>query len=446
MRGEQNDDTPGEHDPTASESVHRTARDGNAGALGGTGSNSRPRVRAKSAITGRMWRESLPFGVAAMLACGVGCTQEVTNPFDPGTSGMATETTVAMSTSSSGTDTDTETSESSSESSTTGEPAESSSESSSSGGPIGQQCGNGIIEGTEDCDCNAGPCTAEGLNNTSCVDVKDPLAKGVLTGGTLGCDPASCQFDIDDCTYCGDAELNGNELCELGMPIETSCMELGEGTAGVLTCMKDCQVDTSACTDCGYMFSFEGNECPGEWTVGRTTGAAALPTWQCGDPDNYAQGPGPGKSGVWATNLTGAYSVNESSFLQSGTLDLSNCEGQDILMTLHHWYNFHGLVVNDDGGIVQVSTDGDSWTQIHPSGGSDYPMGDEIAAAYGPVDGADGFGGNNPDERMWVDTQFDLSEYAGESTFYIRFVMGSDDSAQSGGWYIDNLEMLGSGG
>ena len=391
---------------------------------------------------------SLPYAIAVMVASGVGCTQEVPNPFDPGTSGMLTDTTVAMSTSTTATtDTDTDTeSSSSSTTTTTGDPEESSSESSSSSGSIGQLCGNGIIEGTEECDCGMEACTPEGLNNSLCEDVRRPGSPGVLTGGTLGCGTASCQFDITECTYCGDGAVNGNEACELDLPIETSCMELGKGTAGVLTCMKDCQVDTAACTDCGYMFSFAGAECPGEWTVGRTTGAAALPTWECGDPDNFAGGPGPGKTGVWATNLTGNYLPSESSFLQSGNLDLTNCAGQGITMTLHHWYNFHGLVVNDDGGIVQVSTNGMNWTQIHPSGGSDYPIGDALAASFAPVDGADGFGGNNPDEQMWVDSEFDLSAYAGESEFYVRFVMGSDDSTHAGGWYIDNLELLGSGG
>lgn len=381
-----------------------------------------------------------------MLAAAVGCTQEVANPFDPGTSGMATETTVAMSTSTTGeTATDTE-GESSSSSSSSGEPAESSSEGSSSSGQGGQICGNGIIEGTEECDCGMAPCTPEGLGDSVCEDIRDPLAPGVLTGGTLGCGTASCRFDTTQCTYCGDGEINGNELCELDLPIETSCMELGKGTAGVLTCMKDCQVDTAACTDCGYMFSFVPAECPGEWTTGRTTGMASLSTWECGNPDNYNLGPGPGKTGVWATNLTGPYNASESSFLQSGNLDLTNCDGQGITMTLHHWYNFHGLVINDDGGIVQVSTNGTNWTQIHPSGGSDYPIGDDLTADFAPVDGADGFGGNNPDEQMWVDTEFDLSEYAGEGEFYIRFVMGSDGGTQQGGWYIDNLELLGSGG
>ncbi len=389
---------------------------------------------------------SLPYAIAMMLAGGVGCTQEVENPFDPGTSGQLTETMMTMSTSTTDdTSTDTEASSSSS-SSSGGDAEESGSESSSSGGPVGQLCGNGIIEGTEECDCANGPCTPEGLNDTACADVRRPGAPGVLTGGTLGCTPASCQFDISQCTYCGDGAVNGNEACELDQPIETSCMELGKGTAGVLTCTEECQVDTTACTDCGYMFSFEGAECPGEWTVGRTTGAASLPTWECGDPTNFAGGPGVGTTGVWATNLSGNYLQSESSFLQSGILDLSNCEGQEITMTLRHWYNFHGLVLNDDGGIVQVSTNGTSWTQIHPSGGSDYPLNNPLTASFPPVDGANGFGGNNPDEETWVETQFDLTDYAGASEFYVRFVMGSDGQSHHGGWYIDNLELLGSGG
>ena len=69
-----------------------------------------------------------------------------------------------------------------------------------------------------------------------------------------------------------------------------------------------------------------------------------------------------------------------------------------------------------------------------------------LDASFPPVEGSEGFSGNdNKNEGMWVESTFDITEYAGE-TFYVRFVIGSDDANQRGGWYIDEVEVLGSGG
>ena len=70
------------------------------------------------------------------------------------------------------------------------------------------------------------------------------------TGGTLDCNPASCRFELDQCTFCGDGRLNGMELCEVA-ELGPSCEALGEGT-GVepLQCAPDCLGwDTSCCED-----------------------------------------------------------------------------------------------------------------------------------------------------------------------------------------------------
>ena len=323
-------------------------------------------------------------------------------------------------------------------------------ESSSTGG-FGSLCGNGLIEGVEDCDCgDDGDCTPEELGGIACEDTKDPLIPGVLTGGPLGCNPASCRYDTSQCVYCGDGELNGNEACELDQPITTDCAKLGKGTAGKLTCMDSCQIDTTACTECGFTFTFDDPEdCPGDWVTLRTTGAASVETWECGNPTAYIEGPGVGKTGVWATNLDGPYAPNESGFVRSGNLDLSNCDGQTVNMTIRHWFLFQGSIGNDAGGIVQVTTgDPDSliagWVTIEPTDGVLYLP--NLDASFPPVEGSAGFSGNdNKNEGMWVESTFDITEYAGE-TFYVRFVIGSDDANQRGGWYIDEVEVLGSGG
>lgn len=383
------------------------------------------------------------------------CTTDVAgnNNFTTGAGSSST-----TSASAEGPTTASSTSEETSSSSTsegTTEVAESSStsaESSSTGGGFGSLCGNGTIEGQEDCDCgDDGECTKDELGGIACESTTDPLVPGILTGGPLGCNPASCRYDTSQCVYCGDGELNGNETCELDMPIETSCSELGKGTAGKLLCMDSCQVDTAACTECGFQFDFEGDECPGDWSTLITTGAAANPSsWECGTPGAFSDGPGSAKTGVWATNLNGDYLADESGYVRSGNLDLSNCGDQTVTMTVRHWFQFEGGVANSDGGVVQVTTGDpellvDGWTTIEPlDTGVTYLPG--VSASFPPVNGNPAFSGNDSkNEGMWVESEFDITEFAGPD-LHIRFVIGSNNANQRSGWYIDDVEILGSGG
>ncbi|MGH1343126.1 MAG: hypothetical protein ACRBN8_16330 [Nannocystales bacterium] len=395
------------------------------------------------------------------LACLLGatfvvgaCTTDVEDPtvFTTGAGSSSTSTesadgpTTASSTSASGSSTTSTTTSTTdaTESTSTG------SDSSSGGFSDGAQCGNGEIEGDEDCDCgDDGECTEAELGGISCESTEDPLVPGILTGGPLGCNMASCRYDTSQCVYCGDGELNGNEVCELDMPIETTCAKLGKGTAGKLSCMDTCQVDTTACTECGYQFDFEGEDgC--SWDTLRTTGAAEVQSWECGTPGAFADGPGSAKTGVWGTNLNGNYSSNESGYVRSDNLDLSNCGDQTVTMTIRHWFQFEGSISNNDGGIVQVTTGDpdqlvDGWVTIEPlEGGVVYLP--NVNASFPPVDGNPAFSGNdNENEGMWVESIFDVTEYAGPN-LHIRFVIGSDGGNERAGWYIDNVEILGSGG
>ena len=377
--------------------------------------------------------------VTAVLALAVGCTTDAgyDPPFGATTSGSGT----------SGGSVDSSGAPPATSADTTDAPPDDTGDgtgSSSSGGDGGALCGDGVVSGNEECDCAGRPCTEEGLDGKTCLDIDDPLA-GVLTGGTLSCNPASCRFDTSTCTHCGDGRVNGNEACDGELPAPITCRELGRGTAGAVTCGSDCQVDASACSACGYTFDF--SSCDG-WTVGRTDPAAANPSWACGDPTgDPPYGPPGAFSGAWATGLTGYYSASESSFVQSPPLDFSRCAGETLTMTVSHWFNFESLTTNADGGIVQVSADGESWTTLVPTSGTGYGN-DPIVASFPPVDGAVGFDGSiAADESPSVlTTELDLSGYAGESGVYVRFVFGSNASSVTAGWYIDGVEILGSGG
>jgi hypothetical protein len=365
--------------------------------------------------------------VLAVVAV-VACTTEVA-----GTPGLGEGSTSVAST------TDASTGVSATETSSTTEDQSTSSgeieEGSSSGGG-GALCGDGLITGLEDCDCGGEACTAAGLGRKTCVDIGDPT----LTGGTLDCDAASCRFDTSGCSRCGDGIVENTEVCDGLLENPPSCEELGKGTAGDVVCGFDCNYDTSDCTLCAYTFEFD--VCDDGWTTGSTEAAAANPTWECGDPpgDPPPYGPPLGTTGVWATRLDGYHAANESSWLRSPALDLTACEGEQITLTLHHWHNFEA---NADGGIVQVRGEGEDWTKLTPTGGAGYGN-DPIVATFPPVDGTRGFDGGTGDRAVAIATsEFDLSDYAGQSNVRLRLVFGSNANSVAPGWYIDTVEIVG---
>jgi hypothetical protein len=112
-----------------------------------------------------------------------------------------------------------------------------------------QCCGNGVIDGTEQCDCGGMPCTPAGLDFAECAGLVNPVFPDrVYTGGILDCSPASCQLVFTACTFCGDTQINGNETCEPEPPPQDTCASLGLGDeTEPLPCDESCQLDTSSC-------------------------------------------------------------------------------------------------------------------------------------------------------------------------------------------------------
>lgn len=98
-------------------------------------------------------------------------------------------------------------------------------------------CGNGVIEGDEQCD-------GEDLGGANCAGIG-------FDGGELGCDE-NCYFDTLACSVCGDGVIEGAEECDGDALGGASCAELGFG-GGSLACDEQCAYDTSGCDDavCG---------------------------------------------------------------------------------------------------------------------------------------------------------------------------------------------------
>ncbi|MFH2006959.1 MAG: DUF4215 domain-containing protein [bacterium] len=123
-------------------------------------------------------------------------------------------------------------------------------------GCVGAGCGNGMIDTGEDCD-------GANLAGTTCTTL------GYL-GGTLTCSSV-CTFDTDQCLTCGDSVVQNGEECDGSNLGGVTCADLGF-TSGTLMCDNYCGFDTGGCVNanCGNG-TLEGTEdCDGADLGGHT--------------------------------------------------------------------------------------------------------------------------------------------------------------------------------
>ncbi len=113
----------------------------------------------------------------------------------------------------------------------------------------GQECGNGLIEGSEVCDTGD-------LGGESCQ------SQG-FGGGGLTCLADCTGFDTTQCTDCGNGMVDGDEQCDgadLGMA--ATCFDLNLGTMNEpLGCNADCTYDFGMCSGCGDAVITDPEEC-----------------------------------------------------------------------------------------------------------------------------------------------------------------------------------------
>lgn len=96
----------------------------------------------------------------------------------------------------------------------------------------GAKCGNGKIEGDEQCDVNLGGATCRDLGHDR---------------GLLACNH-DCTYDESGCTDCGNNTVEEGESCDGTDLADKTCQDLGH-TGGDLACAENCTFDDSACHD-----------------------------------------------------------------------------------------------------------------------------------------------------------------------------------------------------
>jgi hypothetical protein len=108
-------------------------------------------------------------------------------------------------------------------------------------------CGNGIADGSEQCD-------GADLAQKSCVDYG-------FYAGTLSC-TSTCMANLGQCSgRCGDGTIEELEVCDGANLNNKTCATLGYmGTVLPLTCTAECAYDPSSCT-CGGVLCATGKTC-----------------------------------------------------------------------------------------------------------------------------------------------------------------------------------------
>jgi hypothetical protein len=103
-------------------------------------------------------------------------------------------------------------------------------------------CGDGVVNGPEQCE----PGVAIPPDKT-CADA------GYYGGGPLGCDPLHCTFNASACNgRCGDAIVNGPELCDGAWTSPQECVDFGFD-AGTVSCLPgQCVPALDACASIGW--------------------------------------------------------------------------------------------------------------------------------------------------------------------------------------------------
>jgi len=181
--------------------------------------------------------------------------------------------------------------------------------------------------------------------------------------------------------------------------------------------------------------------------------------WEVG---KATSGPGSchGGNGCWATKLDNNYTSCQRAELVSPAFDLSSCTGRDVKLSFWSWHDFWTGSYNGttwfDGGIVEISTDGTTWSavtpmpaypgtvDINPNMGSSYAC---VLPTSFRVDGKQGFVGNG---GGWKLITIPVPSAMLTSTFRLRFIYGSGVSYASTnpetdrqhtrpGWYIDEI-------
>lgn len=193
---------------------------------------------------------------------------------------------------------------------------------------------------------------------------------------------------------------------------------LGNPSAGALTAPFETWTQSIALDD-------DVENGPGGWTVDTAVSPGTGTDWSI-VTDAGTSSP----SHAW---FTSDEPDDKDDRLVTGPIALGG--GSPVLSFWHHF----STESNYDGGVLEVSTDGSSWTDVEAAGGiflSGGYNGAISSYAGSPLAGRDVWAGSGSLQQV----QVDLSTLAG-GDLWIRFRFACDGSVSGSGWWVDDIRI-----
>jgi len=156
-----------------------------------------------------------------------------------------------------------------------------------------------------------------------------------------------------------------------------------------------------------------------------------------------------GGTKCWSTGLTAAYTDCQTAELRFPTINLSACAGSTKKVTLSfwHWYDFEAKSSGKywDGGLLQISTDGTTWTDVATSQAYDGAItGDYTGCSPTPlVSGKSGWSAAIPG-GAWKQVTYEITAPYRVAALRLRFLFGSDAATTKRGWFVDDVSITSS--
>jgi len=143
--------------------------------------------------------------------------------------------------------------------------------------------------------------------------------------------------------------------------------------------------------------------------------------------------------GIYAMKFGGNGSANYTSSAYGALVSPEMNVSPDCQLKFYHWMNAETHTTNQyyawDGGMVEMSLNGGSWTQITPVGGYPYRIYNNPASPFSANTWV--YSGNFD----WTEAIFELGNVSGIAQF--RWIFGSDGYVTEEGWYIDDVRITG---
>jgi MYXO-CTERM domain-containing protein len=145
------------------------------------------------------------------------------------------------------------------------------------------------------------------------------------------------------------------------------------------------------------------------------------------------------------------YPTNSDTRLVSPSLVVGAAD--DLVLTFEHRYKFetgpdgqNGPIVNWDGGLIEVTTDGGAtWVDAATLAAAGYTgtIGDAGNKAHNPLNGRKGFVGQSASWPATDKVTVSFGKQLAGKTIRVRFRAGSDDASSDFGWEIDDVAFTG---